>query len=326
MPILYAGIDEAGYGPLLGPLCVACAAFELPGDEPSCLWSALSGAVCREPSDRRRRVAVADSKRLKVASDDRPLRHLERGVTAFAGAGPDGLRFADDDELLGHLGAPYPSTPCRMSAMPLPVGNEAAELGIAASMVARALRGASVGLFKLAVRAISADEFNAQADRVGNKATINWMAAMQHVEAVRVASRARGLDAWFAIDQQGGRHNYTRPLATSFPEATIRVLDESDERAAYELRFERPGAAPHRVTIEFRQRGEDTHLPVALASMAAKFVRELHMRRINAFFAQHVPELKPTAGYVQDGRRFLDAIRPTLLRLGMEEHALVRSR
>jgi len=261
-----------------------------------------------------------------VASEDRPLRHLERGVTAFAGADPAARRFATDDEFLHHLGAPYPSAPCRAATMPLPVGNDAAELGIAASMVSRSLRAASISLAHFAVRAISADEFNAQADRVGNKATINWMAAMQHVEAVRVASRARGLDAWFAIDQQGGRRNYTRPLATSFPEAAIRVLEEADDRAVYELRFERAGAASHRVTIEFRQRGEDTHLPVALASMAAKLVRELHMRRINAFFAEHVPELKPTAGYVQDGRRFLEAIRPTLARLGVAEHTLVRSR
>ncbi len=49
-----AGIDEAGYGPTLGPLVVSLAAFRVAGAEaeaPGDLWSALgrSGCVLREP-------------------------------------------------------------------------------------------------------------------------------------------------------------------------------------------------------------------------------------------------------------------------------------
>jgi len=81
--VIYAGIDEAGYGPLLGPLCVGASAFRLADVRDAStapdLWSLLSLGVCRKPKDARRRIAIADSKKLKSAGDQ-PLIHLERGV------------------------------------------------------------------------------------------------------------------------------------------------------------------------------------------------------------------------------------------------------
>ena len=78
--MLYAGIDESGYGPLLGPLCVGSSAFRTAGPAdaaaPPDLWKLLARGVCRSPRDPRRRVAIADSKRLK-GSGKKPLVHLE---------------------------------------------------------------------------------------------------------------------------------------------------------------------------------------------------------------------------------------------------------
>ena len=47
---------------------------------------------------------------------------------------------------------------------------------------------------------------------------------------------------------------------------------------------------------------------------------------MNAFFARHVPELKPTAGYVQDGRRWMDQVAPAAQSLGIAQETLVRTR
>jgi hypothetical protein len=65
---------------------------------------------------------------------------------------------------------------------------------------------------------------------------------------------------------------------------------------------------------------------VALASMTAKYVRELLMDRFNRFWQHHAPDLKPTAGYVQDGRRFLAEIDPLIQSLGIDRRQLIRQR
>ena len=75
------GIDEAGYGPNLGPLVMTSVACRVPeelagGD----LWRVLRGAVRRHPSTDRRRLLIEDSK--LVYSPTRGLGDLELGVLA----------------------------------------------------------------------------------------------------------------------------------------------------------------------------------------------------------------------------------------------------
>ena len=74
----------------------------------------------------------------------------------------------------------------------------------------------------------------------------------------------------------------------------------------------------------FVAKGE-SFLPAALASMFAKYTRELTMDAFNAWWAQHLPEIKPTAGYPQDAKRFLAEIEPLLEPLGIDRDVLWRN-
>src|SRR5689334_25621 len=77
--VFVLGTDEAGYGPNLGPLCVASTAWQLPDDAAADgLYDCLGDVVCTERADDDCRLAIADSKSLYKSGGS--LEPLERGV------------------------------------------------------------------------------------------------------------------------------------------------------------------------------------------------------------------------------------------------------
>ena len=74
----YVGLDEAGYGPNLGPLVVASTACLVAGKPNQCLWKKLSKALRKSEHEDDGRLLVDDSK--KVNEGPNGLARLERGV------------------------------------------------------------------------------------------------------------------------------------------------------------------------------------------------------------------------------------------------------
>ncbi len=299
--LIYAGIDEAGYGPMLGPLCVGCAVFAVDGWEEGeaapDLWERLATGVCKQRKGAGRRVVIADSKKLKLPNSSKtkhPLVYLERGLAACLGDLP-----ATDAALFEQLGVELRGAPWHGGeAIGLPVGNEPDLLRIATNHLRHVFEEAGVSMLNLRCLALSAEQLNDSFTETHSKATTSFHLVMQHI-----------VDIWDAhpeahprivIDRQGGRAHYARALGDLLPGSTIEVVVESPEVARYHLR-----RAGRELTISFSTQAEERHLPVALASMAAKYVRELAMLRFNRYFQGQLPGLKPTAGYVQDGRRWL---------------------
>ena len=100
------------------------------------------------------------------------------------------------------------------------------------------------------------------------------------------------------------------------------MLDESDAGSSYRL-TPRDGEP---VQLTFVSQGEDRSFPTALARCGAKYLRELMMHLLNRWFAERIPDLKPTAGYYVDGHRFLGQIEPHLDALDLSLTHLVRVR
>ncbi|MCP4708108.1 MAG: hypothetical protein GY869_05750, partial [Planctomycetes bacterium] len=73
------GIDEAGYGPILGPLVVSAAIFDVPDDLVSqSLWQILQQSVCKKRQRAAGRLVINDSKKLHHGLGNYQL--LQRGV------------------------------------------------------------------------------------------------------------------------------------------------------------------------------------------------------------------------------------------------------
>ena len=123
------------------------------------------------------------------------------------------------------------------------------------------------------------------------------------------------------VDRQGGRMRYLPLLQRTFEGFQFKVLDETDALSAYRL-----GDRDKSMEIYFAVGAEDRQLPVALASMTSKYLRELFMLMFNGFWAQRVGRLAPTAGYYTDGRRFFNEIHPAIRQMGFDERMIYRSR
>lgn len=314
MALLLAGIDEAGYGPRLGPLCVGLSMVRIDGwreGEPAPdLWSMLDGAVSREPRDHHGRIAIADSKRLKLSNvAPNPLKHLERGVLAVLHTLE--ARPECDSGLVAALASAWPPEPWYEGPpIALPCAGDIASIRIAGNQLASAMERAGVAAVALRVLAMGETRFNQLVRDEGTKAIATAECVGSHLRAIlELGGREPGCNLRIVCDRLGGRTRYHDLLASMVPDSRVKILEESEARSRYAV--EAPGFAKPAI-VQFQVEAESSHLPVALASMIAKLTRELAMRRFNAYWTARMPELKPTAGYALDAGRWLNDTRAML--------------
>ena len=320
MPRIVAGIDEAGYGPTLGPLVVSAACLVIERDEPdAAVWSAIRSGLARR-DDSSAPLRIDDSK--KLYSSGGGLGRLEEAVLAALtcmGHAPDSFR-----SLIEQLGADprrsLDGPPWFAGAdLELPVDGEPEAVMRKAARLGSVLAPLGVSLEGIESRLVTAPELNRMLVQCEKKSNILFSECIDLIESI--LARHPGVDVTIYADKHGGRDYYARLLETAFFGATARPVEESRSISTYQLDLD--GRA---MRISFIEKGETHHLPIALASMCSKYVRELSMAVFNAFWRVHCPDVRATAGYYTDAMRFLGDVEAARQRLGITRDALVRDK
>jgi len=299
------GIDEAGYGPNLGPLVQSAVAVRLPADDLAG-WKSLSPHVRRavEPDDGR--VLVDDSK--QVHNGPQGLLRLEQGFGAILESpsgslgdwiGSVGLPWTKDEVIAEHWYDPR-------EQLPLFATGPALHAVISARIIA--------------VNVVPTLMFNRVVAGSGSKATVLATGLIELLRASLKQLPAEGPVEFFC-DKHGGRNFYGPMLQSAFPEGWTVAERESADESRYRIE-----ALGREVRVTIRPRADSGSVSVALASMVAKYLREVAMRQFNRFWSQHVPGLTPTAGYPNDAKRYYAAIRAAMARLKIEEEHVWRTR
>ena len=311
-----AGVDEAGLGPILGPLVVSGVALEGPaGLTP---WRSLRSVVSRHRHEKGK-IRVADSK--NVYQGAHRLERLEETVLSFCGA-----LTGDIPENLGgwlrSLGADLDALGrCPWYGdldLPLPLHADRDRITLQAHLLGRTMARRRTRILHLVVRVVDVEEFNQLIADTDNKSRAHFKA---YSEVIAQLLRLMPAPVHLVADRCGGRTHYRAGLHSTCPGHDVEILQETSTASVYRLRG---GTEP--VTVTFASRGEDRAFPTALASCTAKYVRELMIHLLNRWFCARVPGLKPTAGYYVDGKRFLRDLKPFMESAEVPISRLVRVR
>ena len=173
-----------------------------------------------------------------------------------------------------------------------------------------------LGVRLVAIRAdvVEPSRFNRLVRQYDNKAAATSRLAMNLLRGLWHPDDE--IEALVVADKHGGRNFYQPLLAQTFDGATVHIQEEGAERSVYHI-----GSGE----LRFQPRAEE-HGPVALASMTAKYLRELAMHQFNRFWRERIPGLRPTQGYPLDAKRFRGEIADLQRSLGIADDVLWRER
>ena len=316
---IVVGIDEAGYGPNLGPLCLGGSAWLLPKELEVTSLDSLLYPVFQAKSSEKFPIAwipLGDSKKLYRSGSS--LESLSLGLSTFFR-----IQQKNSIDLLENTrpqgGAAnlrfipwYGNQPSAWSREFMPNLEEL----LAPHLLEKAIsqfQSLTIELLGIESLAFSEAEFNRIVDACGNKATLLSMSSLEWIRdwLSRLRQSHPSITSFeIFCDKHGGRNKYLGPLMQVFPDTWFETEIESSNLSRY-----RGTIFDAQCQWSFTAKG-DSITPSSVASMAAKWTREVLMSRLNSYWGSMIANLKPTAGYPVDAKRFAESIEGKTKELG----------
>ncbi len=303
------GIDENGLGPRLGPLTTTAVTLRLPGDY-----------AAKNLRNRGLRLGLTDS---KASAGTGRMRFAESVALALversSGRAPEWaselLAALHLDGAIG-LVAPCPDAAtralCHGQDRALPAfGGTVAEGRDALAPLLRGRGALEVVRVRTVLSCVGV--LNAAHAAGRNKLVVD-LGAMERL--AQDAARSAGEDLLALCGMVGGIRDVPR-FASHFAPEAFEALETSRGRLRYKL----GGVGELRFEVD----SDAEHLPVALASMVGKYLRELAMARIVDFHRTHDATLDTPSGYHDPvTARFVAASAPIRARLAIAAQCFER--
>lgn len=301
------GVDENGLGPRLGPLVASSVAIRTSSYRrgPLCRRGLALGLTDSKETGGFGRMGFTES--VALALIERVSGTPASSVDALLDEIAPGTR----EQLRSRCPNESTSAQCWGSNLSLPTFGGDVTHGRA--LVDRLIGRSSLRIVDVQSRIACPGMLNARLAEGRNKLSVD----LELFEDLIVTTQARQGDSLLAIcGMVGGIRDY----AARFDRfASDRVTESSVRRGQRKYSVRGVGE------IRFEVDADARHLPVALASIVGKYVREICMRRIGAFYQEQIPEIRLASGYHDPvTTQFIRATEPERYRLRIADDCFQR--
>ncbi len=300
------GIDENGLGPQLGPLIVTAVGLDIEGDYDAQACAQLGQSL-----------ALGDSKAFSAVGHMQQAEGFTLALCQKLWDTSPSTMDALCDQLIAEgsrsLKRSCPDAlnqrQCWQAPMPLPAWGGTIQNG-QTSLERLAAQG--IHLRWAQSRVVCVKRLNDARSQGRTRLRVN-LDQFEHL--IEAAWQSLGNDSKIICGMVGGMRHYEKHLQR-IPIA--QGLEQKRQQCAY--RSTQGGE------LSFEVDADAQHLPVGLASMVGKYLRELFMERQNRFYQHHDKELSKVSGYHDPKtQKFIEQSRVLRQQLQIDDHCFRRA-
>jgi ribonuclease HII len=308
--MLVVGVDENGLGPRLGPLVATSVVLETPEYRRAALCGrGLDlGLTDSKETGGFGRMSFIESVALALLGRAEHPRRMEASAQRGLPCSADDLldRLSPESRVELRACCPDDQTAAQCWAVDLPLPAFGGDPALGATLLRKLVGRSKLRVVDVQSRLACAGMLNAKHAAGHNKLTVDLELFQELIRTVR---QLHGGSLLVICGMVGGIRDYSSRLHRLHRDRVGTLRGRRGQR-----RYAVDGLGE----IRFEVNADARHLPVALASIVGKYLREICMLRIGEFYRRDVPGLQLASGYHDPiTSRFIEETQPSRHHLGI---------